>query len=85
MRILIQEAKLHLDTEDMGKVFACAMELAHMCRLASLGLEGEHPILASTFPPPGGTGFTSRPPAQLSEGSQVPPPLISTVPKEADP
>lgn len=50
-RMLLTEARLHLDAGDHGKVYACALELAQMCRLAMLGLEGAHPVLPS-FPPP---------------------------------
>lgn len=51
MRMLLQEAKLHMDVGDLSKVYACAIELAHMCRTATLGLEGAHPVL-STLPAP---------------------------------
>jgi hypothetical protein len=51
MRMLLSRARLLLDREDMHGLYAIAAELAHMCKLRTLGLEGAHPIVARAGPP----------------------------------
>jgi hypothetical protein len=50
--MLLQEARLHLDAEDMAKSYSVAVEFAHMARVMAIGLEQTHPVLPSQ-PPPG--------------------------------
>ena len=56
MRRLLQVAKLQMDAGNLQGVHAAALELGHMTRVALLGLEGEHPMLATP---------RSQPPAAL--------------------
>lgn len=56
MRRLLQVAKLQMDAGNLAGVHAAALELGHMTRVALLGLEGEHPVLATP---------RSQPPAAL--------------------
>lgn len=62
MRRLITLARLHMDGGNLSAVHSAALELAHMTRVATLGLEAAHPV--STFPPP---RLSSLPPPSAEE------------------
>ncbi len=52
IRALLRYALLLAQSADWGRLYSLALEVAHLCRLETLGLEQTRPIL-STLPAPG--------------------------------
>lgn len=70
MRRLLALQRLHLDAGNLQAVHGAALELAHMTRVATLGLESEHPM--SVAPPPRLSSLP--PPSYIDEaGNEVEP------------